>query len=432
MNKSLILSGVLISGIGSAIVLAPRSSTAQTNEAVNSQQEFTAVFNDQSDAAALNQAGHAFDNQHSRLYWFTDLEAAKRQAKAEGKPIVSLRLLGKLSDEYSCANSRFFRVLLYPNRQINPLLRDKFVLHWSSERAVPVLTIDFGDGRKIKQTITGNSAHYLLDETGRPLDVLPGLYSPAAFESWLKNGLELTSNWKNEPKETRPDLLRAWHVARISAIWGETKAVGDKAKWIKEQTERSLKFSPLVSTKSAEVSTVVPASLAAARVFSKTAVEAPILDATTLFATSPRVMAWSWSEINLGPIALDEETKARIKAMNPRLETGQTKTRTRSFVQSIRFVENGTPVPPPVAPFDALLHKLETNIAADTASNKFEMEIPIHALFAQGKEGDFESLNRTIYDKLFLTPKSDPYLGLGSDGVFTGLNNGGIVEPKAN
>ena len=45
----------------------------------------------------------------SQLYWYTDLEAAKAQAKRLGKPILSLRLLGKLTDEFSCANSRFFR-----------------------------------------------------------------------------------------------------------------------------------------------------------------------------------------------------------------------------------------------------------------------------------------------------------------------------------
>src|SRR5690606_21243354 len=51
----------------------------------------------------------------SRLYWHTDLDEAVRTARREGKPIVSLRLLGDLRDELSCANSRFFRALLYPD-----------------------------------------------------------------------------------------------------------------------------------------------------------------------------------------------------------------------------------------------------------------------------------------------------------------------------
>ena len=146
-------------------------------------------------AAQLNRAGHAFDNGESRLFWFTDLDAARAQAGRENKPILSLRLLGNLSDELSCANSRLFRVLLYPNAEINRQLRENFVLHWSSERSVPVATIDMGDGRILKRTLTGNSAHYLLNADGTPLDVLPGLYAPAEFAAWLQRGADFARDW---------------------------------------------------------------------------------------------------------------------------------------------------------------------------------------------------------------------------------------------
>jgi hypothetical protein len=46
---------------------------------------------------------------------------------------------------------------------------------------VPRVTIDFGDGRKMETTITGNSIHYVLDADGRPIDAIPGLYGPKAF-----------------------------------------------------------------------------------------------------------------------------------------------------------------------------------------------------------------------------------------------------------
>ena len=94
-------------------------------------------------------------------------------------------MLGKLTDEYSCANSRFFRTALYSNKDISEFLRTNFVLHWQSVRPVPRVTIDFGDGRKLERTLTGNSAHYVLASDGTPLDVLPGLYSPLAFRQWL-------------------------------------------------------------------------------------------------------------------------------------------------------------------------------------------------------------------------------------------------------
>jgi hypothetical protein len=119
--------------------------------------------------------------QISQLSWYTDLDAALAETRRTKKPILSLRLLGRLDEELSCANSRFFRRLLYPDPQINRVLREQFVLHWQSVRPVPIVTLDFGDGRRVVRTLTGNSAHLVLDWRGRPVDVLPGLFDRDTF-----------------------------------------------------------------------------------------------------------------------------------------------------------------------------------------------------------------------------------------------------------
>src|SRR5438105_1677090 len=106
-------------------------------------------------AAALDHVGAQYDNYASGLYWYTDLEKARAAAKASGRPILSLRLLGRLDEDLSCANSRFFRTTLYPTAAVNRLLKDRFILHWESVRHAPKVTIDFGDGRTIERTITG-------------------------------------------------------------------------------------------------------------------------------------------------------------------------------------------------------------------------------------------------------------------------------------
>src|SRR5262245_54033696 len=130
----------------------------------------------------------------SRLYWYTDLEEARAAAKSQRKPILYLRLLGKLTDEYSCANSRYFRTVLYANGNVSQLLRDRFVLVWGSERPVPVVTIDYGDGRVLKRTLTGNSAHYVLDSDGRVIDVLPGLFDPVTFTQILRDAADASTD----------------------------------------------------------------------------------------------------------------------------------------------------------------------------------------------------------------------------------------------
>jgi len=73
------------------------------------------------------------------------------------------------------------RKLLYPDPQINQVLRRDFVLHWQSVRPVPKITIDFGDGQRIERTLTGNSVHVVLDARGRPADALPGLFAREVF-----------------------------------------------------------------------------------------------------------------------------------------------------------------------------------------------------------------------------------------------------------
>src|SRR6185369_13139459 len=68
----------------------------------------------------------------SGLFWYTDLAAAQDAARRDGKLVLSLRLLGRLDEEYSCANSRFFRTLLYPDPSVASYLKAHFVLHWQS------------------------------------------------------------------------------------------------------------------------------------------------------------------------------------------------------------------------------------------------------------------------------------------------------------
>ena len=135
---------------------------------------------------AIDAAAHQRDAAWSGLYWHTNLPEALEAAKREGKPVLSLRLLGNLDEELSCANSRFFRTVLYANAAVSDELRRNWILHWESVRPVPKVTIDFGDGRKLVRTITGNSLHYVLDADGRARDVIPGLWGPEEFLGRLR------------------------------------------------------------------------------------------------------------------------------------------------------------------------------------------------------------------------------------------------------
>src|SRR5215813_5539715 len=167
---------------------------------------------------ALDAVSQQKNSYLSGLYWYTDLTEAERAARQSGKPILSLRLLGKLSEDRSCANSRFFRTVLYANSAIADLLRDHFVLHWQSVRPVPLITIDFGDGRKLERTITGNSIHYILDSQGKVLEALPGVYGPQAFARSLADAEALFTNLKGKGDDEKRRLLREYYGSHANKI----------------------------------------------------------------------------------------------------------------------------------------------------------------------------------------------------------------------
>lgn len=147
----------------------------------------------------------------SRLYWHTDLNQAIQTARSQNKPILSLRLLGDLTDDFSCANSRFFRTTLYANEEVSDFLRRSFVLHWQSVRPVPKVTIDFGDGRRLRTTLTGNSIHYILSCDGQPIEALPGLYGPRAFLHHLEQSADAAHRYMALSETTRPAALVEHH-----------------------------------------------------------------------------------------------------------------------------------------------------------------------------------------------------------------------------
>ena len=324
----------------------------------------------------------------SRLFWYTDLDEAKEAARLTGRPILSLHLLGRLDEELSCANSRFFRTLLYSDDAISSILREDYVLHWHSVREVPRVTIELGGGRVIRQTITGNSAHYLLDAEGRPLDVLPGLYSPAAFRAQLE---EWVSVHRELNEQNRNVMLRSYHRQR-----------GEFA------VERALEqgIDPSLYTGMQDV------FAAQFRSQSKAATELPVLRQLKRGTTGSRP----------GPTGSQPVDGRRARrssaslANDPWSIVGERGKDEIVFSEStLRLMRSKQELT------DALLDNLRRTVAADTAFNEYDLHLRAHEWFARGEVKDLHSLNERVYDELFLTPSSDPWLGLNSDDVFTGI-----------
>ncbi|HEV7668622.1 MAG TPA: hypothetical protein VGS22_08870 [Thermoanaerobaculia bacterium] len=336
----------------------------------------------------------------SHLYWYTDLDAARAAAQAEGKPILSLRLLGRLDEEFSCANSRFFRTVLYADPQISRLLRERFILHWQSVRPVPKITIDMGDGRSLSGTITGNSIHYVLDSRGRLLDALPGLLGPAAFLRDLTDLDQVAAVAAGLEDAALAWLSSQRHGEQARLLSGTLSADLDRyQKWLRGPARhRAGKAEAQVvpAELAGDPPTAVEASTLA---MSKGGIEMRFLN--VLFPPTPGAQ-WGadipWAGVanyHRADWQLDDAARERLR-QKMALGAGP---------EAERMAAN----------FESLL-------SLDTVRNELGLHAVLHDWLAgEVATVDLDAFNERVYAELFLTPSSDPWLGLNPEDVFTGL-----------
>ena len=346
-------------------------------------------------AAAIDAVAMQKDAYTSHLYWYTDLDEARRVAKAKNKPILTLRLLGNLNEEFSCANSRLFRSILYPNAEVSKYLRDNYILHWKSVRPAPRITIDFGDGRKIERTITGNSIHYILGSNGNVIDAIPGLYSPSTFLKYLSQADNTNKAVQQLPLNEQNRALLKYRKDNFDAII--------------KQRNKAIETTGVQMTETAGGTLAI---LAAPMAVTKMVVvdEYSILRVYDDFAKfEPTIKFDDWGKL-AGVYAsshkLDANSIAMIRRQNAK--TGLSE-----------------------AEFKGLFTKLDSFIALDTTRNDFLFHTKLYEWLNRDRMNlgsNLEGLNAMVYDRLFQTPNTDKWLGLYSSDVYTALDGNGIVK----
>jgi hypothetical protein len=371
----------------------------------------------------IDQVGMQRYCSRSRLFWHTDLNEALKAARASGKPILSLRMLGNLNEDFSCANSRFFRTTLYANDEISKTLRENFVLHWQSVRPVPKVTIDFGDGRKLERTITGNSAHYILTPDADVVDCLPGLYGPKAFLRKINEGLSLARQTAALSPADRSARLVSYHAEQVSRLGEEfsrdlnraTRAARD-ARSLEELAAR-VKEQP--AGQADQAAPAPPANAAAAIARPKVRIESRLIAAALPTAADPAALEDDaiWQQIaalHAEDSQLDPASRELIRSENPTAAIAGRLAITKRVVED---------------PLVRLVRSLESSIALDTVKNEYRLHRQIHGWLADANyRPGIEELNERVYAELFLTPSSDPWLGLAPPDVYTALPNSGAVR----
>jgi hypothetical protein len=287
---------------------------------------------------------------------------------------------------------------------VSQFLRENFILHWKSVRPVPRVTIDFGDGRKVERTLTGNSIHYVLDSDGRPIDAIPGLYGPAAFVKVLNQVLTAFRSIP-PPGPAREASLRAYHQSAKEAAAAEFKA---------EIRRSGARLNPEPASESFAFLSLPDAVRAARLAASKAAIE---IKTVKSISETGRPQA---------PITPDRDLAEweKIAALH-------TADATLDATSIALISSQYTSVEPHDARMLRTLKNLEHYIAVDSVRNEYLMHARLHQWFLEGALAqDIESLNDKVYAFLFLTPGSDPWLGLVSPDTYTGIVDDGIVGPS--
>jgi hypothetical protein len=65
-------------------------------------------------------------------------------------------------------------------------------------------------------------------------------------------------------------------------------------------------------------------------------------------------------------------------------------------------------------------------LAADTLHNEYELRNQIHLWFGDVENPSFAKLNEFVYEAVFLTPRTDQWLGLLPEDTFTAIEGEGI------
>ena len=275
------------------------------------------------------------------------------------------------------------------------MLREKFILHWQSVRPAPRVTIDFGDGRKLERTLTGNSIHYILDSEGKTVDALPGLYGPGAFVRQLTATENLVRQAGN--KNVFSEAFAGYQRERLNKVnldWlAEIQKIGGKTPSgllvIKKEdgTPEALQIASLAVTKAVTETSILRSMTAAPEALGAVTDEG------------------AWRKI--AQFHLDD---SRLDARSIGLIQRQTQRALSNKSDLARLVE-----------------KLEQNIALDTVRNEYLLHTKLYAwLISDRNRTELEALNKKVYAELFLTPATDPWLGLLSPDTYMALEGGGI------
>ncbi|MGB7412605.1 MAG: hypothetical protein WA902_00215, partial [Thermosynechococcaceae cyanobacterium] len=252
--------------------------------------------------------------------------------------------------------------------------------------------------------LTGNSIHYILNAQGQPIDALPGLYGPQAFLDHLQQAEGLNQQMMGKILGNQT-LLQRYHRDRLA---------NTQTQWRADLKKVGVNNLPAL----APLPAATPSAIDAGRLaMTKSVVELPLLSpALGLAATADR-----------NRTQLEEVTNVAIWQKIADLHRDQAQLDQNS--QALMLSKNSVQWPQADAQFEATVKNFETAMALDTVRNEYLLHTQLHQWFIEGAETQtVEVLNTKVYADLFLTPDSDPWLGLRSENTYSAIEADGLQQ----
>ncbi len=107
---------------------------------------------------------------------------------------------------------------MFSREDVSAFINRNFEPAWETVRPVPIVRIDFGNGNVATRTLHGNVASYVCSADGQVADIVPGIYTPAAYTTALEPMRVLVGTLSRLPEAQRLARWREYHVANLQRL----------------------------------------------------------------------------------------------------------------------------------------------------------------------------------------------------------------------
>lgn len=322
--------------------------------------------------------------------------------------------------------------MLLSDPEISRLINEKFVPCWDSVRPVPRVTIDFGNGKSLVRTLAGNTVISICLPDGRPIDALPGVYTPADFKAQLQPTMDLFASldWKQGRASHVSARVGEWHRARfVAGVQNEGRRTTLSKAAVESpllqalgiQGMRAMSFGTPVSPPEPEPGAppaTQPEPMLRATV-SKAVVQSVVLDRLAVVPPAAVPSVSANPPPSPDPLA---DPRGAFSLLSSRIEDASKRAAT---IRELRTNLNPATAAQPKTPEQLGQEAVE----ADSRINVQAIRPAVHLWFmANGALPNQRQLRDAMYKDLLHVPVDDPYLGLTA-ALVPGTPNGVATPP---